>query len=146
MKNINNKYEKLEDKSSEEFKRLVGVKRDTFNLMLETYEEYHNKKKSKGGADNKLSPANQILLMLEYYTDYRSMKKMELDWGVSDTSISRIIKEVESQLITKFTLPSKRALSDLNIEYIVIDVTECEIERPKKNKKDTIQERKRDIP
>ena len=46
----------------------------------------------------------------------------------------------------KFSLPSKRALiDDLDIQVVFVDATECEIERPQKNRNDTIPVRKKDI-
>ncbi len=45
-----------------------------------------------------------------------------------------------------FHLPSrKKMLEDTSIEIIVVDATECEIERPPKNKSSIIPERKRNI-
>ena len=45
----------------------------------------------------------------------------------------------------KFSLPSKKALiEDLDIEVVFVDATECEIERPQKNKSVTTQGRKKD--
>ena len=131
-------YEKLKDLKPELFKRLTGVKIETFEQMLTCYEAYHKKKKSRGGKPNKLSVSTQILLMLEYYREYRSMAHMAYDYGVSEPTVSRIIREVESVLIKSdiFKLPGKKELTEDNfeIDYFVVDVTECQIERPKKNK------------
>jgi len=39
-----------------------------------------------------------------------------------------------------FSLPKKRELvNDVDIEAVLVDATECEIERPKKNSRNTIQ-------
>ena len=44
----------------------------------------------------------------------------------------------------KFSLPSKKALiEDLDIEVVFVDATECEIERPQKNKSVTTPGRKK---
>lgn len=47
----------------------------------------------------------------------------------------------------KFALPSKRELVNKNsgINIVIIDATECETERPEKNKKRATLERKKDI-
>lgn len=129
-------YEELKP---ELFKRLTGVKPDTFKAMLEECELCHEKKKSKGGKPNKLSVSTQILLMLEYYREYRSMAHMAFDYEVSEATVSRVIKEIESVLIQsgKFSLPSKKALYEddgVELQYILIDATECPVERPKKSK------------
>ena len=45
----------------------------------------------------------------------------------------------------KFHLPSKkRLIEDTSVEIIVVDTTEIEIERPQKNRKNTIRVRKKD--
>ena len=53
---------------------------------------------------------------------------------------------MESVLIKsgKFSLPSKRVLyeSDSPIQFVLIDATESPIQRPKKSKNDTIQEKR----
>ena len=61
-------YERLKQIKPAEFKRLVGVKKETFEVMLEVYSEYHQKKKEQGGRPNRLLPETQLLLMLEYYS------------------------------------------------------------------------------
>jgi len=132
-------YEKLKQLKPELFKRLTGVKPDTFKAMLQECELYHNKKKARGGKPNKLSVSTQILLMLEYYREYRSMAHMAFDYEVSESTVSRTIKEIESVLLQsgKFSLPSKKALYEdggIELEYILIDATECPVERPKKSK------------
>ena len=143
-------YEKLKQLKPELFKRLTGVKPATFKAMLEECKLHHEKKKSKGGKPNKLGVSTQILLMLEYYREYRSMAHMAFDYEVSESTVSRTIKEIESVLLQsgKFSLPSKKALYEdgsIELEYILIDATECPVERPKKSKESAIVGRKNNI-
>jgi hypothetical protein len=140
-------YERLKQLKPELFKRLTGVKPDTFKAMLQECEAHHEKKKAKGGKPNKLSVSTQILLMLEYYREYRSMAHMAFDYEVSESTVSRTIKEIESVLLQsgKFSLPSKKALYEndgIDLQYILIDATECPVERPKKSRESAIVERK----
>ena len=54
--------------------------------------------------------------------------------------------KVEQTLIKSgvFSLPSKRQLySDVSIEVILVDATEVEIERPKKNKSNITQAKRK---
>ena len=131
------KYEKLKKLKPEQFKRLTGVKPDTFEAMLRECEIADKIRKSRGGKPNKLSIPTQILLMLEYYREYRSMAHMAVDYGVSESTVSRTIRKIEDVLIKsgKFSLPSKKALyedSGLELEYIIVDATEFPIERQEK--------------
>ena len=72
------------------------------------------------------------------------------DYGVSESTASRIVCEVEEVLIKsgRFSLPSKRELYKSNVElsFVVIDATEVPCQRPKKSKESTTQARKRVIP
>ena len=141
------RYERLKKLKPEIFKRLTGVKPDTFEAMLEECKIAEKKKKSRGGKPNKLSLSTQILLMLEYYREYRSMIHMAFDYEVSESTVSRVIKEIETVLLKsgKFSLPSKKALYEedgIKLEYVLIDATESPIERPKKSKDNAIVGRK----
>lgn len=64
---------------------------------------------------------------------------MGTNWGVSESTICRIVTNIESTLMKtgKFRMPGKKALlkdSDYP-EFVVMDVTETAIERPKKKQK-----------
>jgi len=143
------KYKKVKE---EHFKRLTGVKRSTFEVMIEEYkkaEEERKKGHKIGGRKPKLCEEDRVLFMLEYYREYRTLSHMGFDYGISEGQASKTVKDVESVLIKsgKFSLPSKRELydSENEIEYIIIDATESPIQRPKKSKKTTIQGRRSNI-
>lgn len=137
------KYEKISNLKDEEFKRLTGVKKETFNMMVKTVKEAHKIKKAKGGRKNKLCVEDMVLMTLEYYREYRTYFHISVDYGISESNTWQTIKWVEDVLIKSgvFTLPGKKELLKNNFEYeiIMIDATETEIERPEKNKEITIQ-------
>ena len=93
---------------------------------------------------------NSLLVALEYWREYRTYFHIGTNWGVSESTICRIVIDIESTLMKtgKFSLPGKKALLK-NSDYptaVVIDVTETAIERPKKNRKSITQVRKNIIP
>ena len=146
------KIDKFEKVNEDDFKRLVGVKKTTFKMMVEEYKiaEKERKKDHKiGGRKPKLCEEDRVLFMLEYYREYRTLYHMGIDYGISEGQASKLVRDVESVLIksNKFSLPSKRALykSDSAIEFVMIDATESPIQRPKKSKKNTIQGRRSNI-
>jgi len=141
------KYERLLQLKPTEFKRLVGVKKETFTMMFDVYSKHHEEKKSLGGRPNKLSVGMQLLLMLEYYREYRSLAHIAFDYEISEPTASRIIKEVESVLLQsgEFSLPGKKALyqdESIELKYIVVDATECLVQRPKKDNTATTAEKR----
>ena len=63
------------------------------------------------------------------------MENIAFEYSVAKSTICECIKWVENILIKseEFSLPKKRELvRDTEIEVVLVDATECEIERPKK--------------
>lgn len=138
-------YEKLKNLSAANFKRYCGVERKTFERMCEIVRRKSAAQRLVAGRPPQLEIADQVLLTLEYWREYRTMFHIGTSWGISESSVSRIITRVEDILTEskEFALPGKRR-ADLSpeIEVVVVDVAESPIERPKKNKSDIIRERK----
>ena len=145
------KYEQLQKKPPKNFKRLIGVNQATFNEMISifiTSEKERTKNHGVGGRKS-LSPEDKVLLMLSYYREYKTLEHIGFDYGVSESTASRVVRDVEDIFIKsgKFSLPSKRALygNEIDLEFIVIDATESPIQRPKKSKESTTQGRNETI-
>lgn len=58
-------YERAKKLKPNDFKRLCGVTRQTFNQMVKIVEN-HERSKKKTGRPSKLSLENQVLMTLEY--------------------------------------------------------------------------------
>jgi len=144
-----NKYETIKDKSNEDFKRLTGVKKATFEKMVEIVEKYEKERKKILGRPLKLSYADQILMTLEYLREYRTYYHIAVNYGISEANCYKLIKKIEDILVKSedFKLPDRKELvkSDTQIDVILVDVTETPIQRPKKNKNFIIQEKRSGI-
>jgi len=127
------KYETIKDLKDEDFKRLTGVTRGSFEKMLEVVE----KGRRDFGRPAKLLPVDQLLMTLMYWREYRTEFHISLAYGVSEATVCRTIQKVENVLIKskQFHLPGKKVFqaSDLEIEVVLIDATEQPVERPKKD-------------
>ena len=64
-----NKYEKSKKLTEKNFKRLIGVKRNTFEAMAKELRLAYEEKHKRGGKPSKLTIENQLLLALEYYRE-----------------------------------------------------------------------------
>jgi hypothetical protein len=76
------------------------------------------------------------------------MQHIAFDYNVAKSTVCESIQWVEKTLIESriFRLPSKKTLyEDKTLEIILIDATEVEIERPKKNRENTIQGKRKNI-
>ena len=142
------KYEQLQKQVPKNSKRFIGVKEATFNAMIKVFKECEKertKNHGKGGRKS-LCPEDKVLVMLSYFREYRTLEHVGFEYGVSEATASRIVREVESVLVKsgRFSLPSKRVLykNDIDLEFVVIDATESAIQRPKKSKDIAIQGRR----
>jgi hypothetical protein len=126
------KYENIKDKRDKEFKRLTGVPHQLFKLMLTIVDQ----ESGTFGRPPTLSNADQLLLTLMYWREYRTQFHIGETYSVSESTVCRTIHKIETMLMNsgQFKLPGKKKLmeSDTMIEVILVDATEQAIERPKK--------------
>ena len=130
------KYEKMKKYSEGKFRRITGIRRKTFNKIVEILKKAEAIRRSKGGPKPKLSVEDMLLSALEYWREYRTYVHISVGFGLSESQTYRIVKWVEDVLIKDgtFALAGKKVLLDPKSEYDVVqyDGTESPIERPKK--------------
>jgi hypothetical protein len=140
------RYETVQHLSDEDFKRSTGVNRSTFIKMLQVVEQ----ELREFGRPPKLSRADQLLLTLMYWREYRTEFHIGLAYGISESTVCRTIKKIENTLIQSelFHLPNKRALqsNSMAFEIILVDATEQPVERPQKNSGISTAEKRNVIP
>ena len=142
------RYNQISSLGDEKFRRLTGVKKSTFSIMLDILRDADQQKKAKGGRKNKLCLEDQLLVSLEYIREYRTYFHIGKSYGISESSAYKVIKWVEDTLIKHkdFALPGRKALLKSDVEYdvVLVDATETPIERPKKNQNTFIQGKRKD--
>jgi hypothetical protein len=143
-------YEQVKDLPPAEFKRYCGVRPETFCRMVEVVSGHLSRKRRVSGRPTKLSVEDQVLMTLEYWREYRTFFHIAKSWGIHESSVWRTIRRVED-ILTKskaFKLPGKRVLqpADHEIEFVVVDVTETPVERPKKSRSLTTAARRSGTP
>ena len=72
--------------SDSQFKRLVGVKRITFNKMVEAIKHFHVQRPTNRGRPSTISLENQLLIMLMYYREYRTFFHIGRSCGLSESN------------------------------------------------------------
>jgi hypothetical protein len=108
------RYEQIKSLKDADFKRLTGVRRSTFEKMLEVVTEGRR----EFGRPPSLSRADELLMTLMYWREYRTQFHSGVTYGVSEATVCRVIQKVEKALIKskQFHLPGKKVLqaSDRN--------------------------------
>lgn len=134
--------------SDSQFKRLMGIKRETFSKMLETILLHRAKRKTKRGRPGGIQEEDKLLMMLMYHREYRTYFHIATTFGISEAQCWKVVHKVEDILIKSelFHLPGKKQLLDgSKWEAVVVDVAESPIERPKKNSGGTIRAKRNGI-
>jgi DDE superfamily endonuclease len=130
------KFENLKNAPDHVFRRITGIKRSTFKVMVNLLSQALLIKKARGGRPYKLSIENILLMTLEYLPEYRTYATIGISYGLSESNTYKAIIWAESVLAAskEFRLPGKKALlnTDMELEVILIDATESRIQRPKK--------------
>src|ERR1043165_572850 len=132
-------YEQVKDLRPADFKRYCGVEPETFRRMVELVSRRLTKGRRQTGRPPKLAVEDQVLLTLEYWREYRTLFHLATSWGLHESNVCRVIRRVED-ILTKSRackLPGMKVLqpSDHEIEFVVVDVAETPVERPKKSRK-----------
>lgn len=129
-------YKKLKD---EDFRRRTGVKRPTFLMMANILDDARKRERAHAqGKKNSLSIEQSLLMGLEYLREYRTYFHISTSYRVSESTCWRTCRWVEDTLIAdpRFHLKGKKALVDSlqrdEDDFIVMDVAESPVERPKK--------------
>jgi len=144
---IDNK-KRISKMSAEKYQEIFGIKKETFDKMLEILQIRYDKMHELGGKTPTLTVLDKLVIALQYWREYRTYRHIAFDYDVGKTAIGDSVKWVEDTLVAdgSFSLPAKRTIEKYNddIEIIVVDVTEQEVERPKRGRKDGIPARKSD--
>jgi hypothetical protein len=132
------RFDSVKKQKGDAFRRLTGVKRNTFKEMAALLFAAKRRQKAAGGKPNTLSIEDQLLMMLEYWREYRTYFHIGQAYGLSESAAYRNIKWCENTLAKSkgFRLPGRKAVSasERVFDVVLIDATETHIERPKKTK------------
>ena len=71
---------------------------ETFEQMVQTLRP-HLDRRGKRGGQAKLSVEDQLLLVLEYWREYRTQFHIATSWGLSESAVCRLIQKVETLLL-----------------------------------------------
>jgi len=142
------KYTTLSKKSDSYFQRKTGVKKPTFQKMVEIVKSSIANRRTRRGNEATFPVEDQLLIMLQYYREYPTFFSLGDMWGIHESTAQRTVRRMEDILIADgtFSLPRNTGLQNLTAkDLVLIDVTESPIERPKKNSVSITRVRKNDI-
>lgn len=131
-------YAKIARLKDESYREVLGVTKKVFDKMLELLVCQFMKDHKNGGSPNQVSVLTRLVIFLEYYREYRTMRNIAFDYMLSKSSVCNYIHWVEETLIKSevFHLPSRKELyENEELEIAIADATEVAVERPKHGQK-----------
>ncbi len=114
------KYEKIAEYSNTKFRRITGVKRATFDKMVEILQKGYAEKHRRRGRTPKLSIEDLLLATLEYLREYRTYAHIAASYG---RQTRHIVIDVEGKRV-RFTVGKKQkhlTVGDAVILYLLPD-------------------------
>ena len=113
------KYENIQEYKNGNFYRITGVRRASFEKMLEILRPAKGSLTSRGGPKPKLCLEDMLLATLEYTREKRTYAHLAASYGVSESSICRIVMWVKDTLAEEgtFFLPGRRIQHNSRQDY-----------------------------
>lgn len=146
------KWETISQLQGKKFRRYTGIYRSVYDEMLSCVRNVKSKQRKHPtkGVSSTLSIEDQLLMVVMYWREYRDQEHLAIDYGISQSTVSRTIREIEDILIKsgQFSLPGRKSLRTKDGEYklVIVDVCETPTERPKKNKSESTVVKRNDTP
>ena len=142
-----NNTERIKKMATNNYKGIFGIEKYVFDRILRLLEVADTyQRKSNAGRKAQLSVLDKLVITLQYWREYRTYRHIAFDYDVGKSTIGEAIIWVENTIIASgfCNLKSARELREntSKIKIAIVDVTEQEIERPKKGRKIGIQARK----
>jgi hypothetical protein len=139
-------YEHLK-KQEVNFERLTGVKLSYFTGIVEKtrpdWDKLQASKRALGRKSHLQTLEDEILLVLIYYKFYISHVFLGYLFNLDDSNICRHLKKIEPLLAKNLSIKKDRSLSEDDLMKIIVDVTEINTQRPKKNQRDKYSGKKK---
>jgi hypothetical protein len=106
------RYEKVSKLSDEDFKQVIGVKKETFEVMVEILTLAYTAKHKHRGRHAKLSIQDMLLMTLKYWRQYVTQLELNIEFQVGEATTPDVIVWVENSLAKskKFSLLGRSAL------------------------------------
>ena len=101
------KYEEVCRYEDRKFKRVVGVNRMTFKLMIDVLDKEYRKKHMRGRS-TKLSVEDMLLIAMEYWYEKRTYEQIAASYGLAASNVYRTIRWIEDVFVENgiFEAPS----------------------------------------
>jgi hypothetical protein len=134
------KYKKIIKQSDKSFKRQVGLSKNQFHGILKKITDYLFEFKKRNPLKNRgkksgISVEDKLLVALYYMRHYPTFILLGGIFNISESYANKVFHKIMNIIVKVLHVKGNKALEDIKIKDIVIDVSEQPIERPKQGQK-----------
>ena len=134
------RFEKVRRQKPEEFLREVGIRLETFMLLLRKIREYLQEAQEKypvkkRGRKSSVCLEDRLLLALYYLRHYETFSRLGGQFGIHESYACKIYHQMLNVLLKVLGMKGRKELLTSELDTILIDVTEQPIERPSKRQR-----------
>lgn len=145
------RFDEIENLNDEQFLRTVGLSRECFVILVEKISIQLDKEKKenpikKRGIKGLFLLEDKVLVTLYYLRHYPTLESLSGIFQISRSYVHRIYQKYSTMMVKIFNVDGAKSLTSETLETVLIDVTEQEIERPKKGQKEYYSGKKKSIP
>jgi Helix-turn-helix of DDE superfamily endonuclease len=127
-------YQQYKSYNPKNFQRLLGLKPHQFDFLFELFSEYVDKHWEKRGRKGSFQLVDKLILTLRYLRSYPTFLELGVEFGIGHSFAHSIFTEVSETLVKILKLPNLNQSTIQDLGTVILDVSEQEVERPKKNK------------
>ena len=104
------KYERAQNMSDEQYRRLCGFTKKTMAVMVGILREAYAAKHKRRGRHSKLAVEDMLMMACKYWREYVTYLSLSHEYGVAESTAHDIVVWVENVLIKsgEFGLPGKK--------------------------------------
>ena len=133
-------FEKVRRQKPEEVLREVGIRLETFMLLVTKIRAYLHQEQEKRpvkrrGRKSSLCLEDRLLLTLYYLRHYETLLRLGGQFGIHESYACKIYHQMLNILLKVLDMKGRKELLNSDLDTIIIDVTEQPIERPKRRQR-----------
>lgn len=145
------RFDDLGNLNDEQFLRTVGLSRECFAILIEKISTQIDKEKKenpikKRGIKGSFLLEDKVLVTLYYLRHYPTLEALSGIFQISTSYAHEIYQKYSTMMVKIFNVEGAKSLTSEALETVLIDVTEQEIERPKKGQKEYYSGKKKSTP
>ena len=125
----------IQNLADDKFYALLGVHKPQFNDLIGIMQRHRDAGHKKGGRPFKMTAFDSVVIMMLYLKRYFTMFAISTMYGISKSSVNRTYNSTLDTIIRSGNCRLEGLRTAGPGDLVLINATECEVNRPKRGQK-----------